>query len=101
MNEPLNVKRRVQEEQTITDRLLAINETAHAMRACEWYNSRMRNDVNSQRLHTTKAINAELQQQNKELLLLRRARMKEFLADEAMEFERQLRQLGLAFCKER
>ena len=69
----------------ITDRLLDIKEKSHAMRLCEWYNSRLRNDVNLQRLHTTKAINVELQQQNKELLLLRRARMKEFLTDEAME----------------
>ena len=125
MNEPLNVRRRVQvgaaprplpaaacnrhsralhpsqparrrltipspfmaqEEQIITDRLINIKEKAHAMRACEWHNSKMRNDVHLRQLQSTKAITAELEQQNKELLLLRRARMKEFLADEAKEW---------------
>jgi len=100
MNEPLNVRRRVQEEQIITDRLLSIKEKSHAMRACEWHNSRLRNDVHLQQLQATKAITTELEQQNKELLLLRRARMMEFLADEAKEFERQLNSMGLAFCKE-
>ena len=74
-----------QEEQVISDRLLNIKEKSHAVRACEWHNSRMRNDVLVRQLQATKSIAAELDQQNKELLLLRRARMKEFLVEEARE----------------
>ncbi|KAL1508241.1 hypothetical protein AB1Y20_004358 [Prymnesium parvum] len=100
MNEPLNVRRRVREEQVLTDRLQSIKETSHAMHASEWHNSRMRTDVLLNQLKTKKAVTAELEQQNKELLLLRRARMRDFLEEEAKEFERQLNAMGLAFCKE-
>ena len=43
----------------------------------------------------------ELIQANHEVLLLRRARMVEFLQAEAQLFERQLNELGLAFVKDR
>ena len=99
--EPLNVRRRVKDEQVITDRLEGIKETSHAMRACEWFNSRERNDAVSKQLKVTKQVAKELEQENKELLLLRKARMKEFLAAEAAEFETQLNAMGKAFCKER
>ncbi|KAL3893003.1 MAG: hypothetical protein SGPRY_014570, partial [Prymnesium sp.] len=75
------------EEQIITDRLTNIKENARAMHACEWHNSRMRSDVLTSHQKATKMISAELDQQNKELLLLRRARMREFLADEAKEYD--------------
>lgn len=84
----------------IIDRLAQINEQAHAMRACEWANSRERTDITSMQLYETKQINAELVQQNRELLIKRRARLKEFLATEAVVFEQQLNAMGKAFCRD-
>lgn len=43
----------------------------------------------------------ELVQANKELVLIRRARLKEFLEAEARSFEQQLNDMGLAFAKHR
>ena len=99
MSKAQNVERRVREEQIITDRLSAIKESAHAMRACEWSNSRERCDVTIARLYETKKIAKELEQENKELLTKRQARMREFLAEEAAVFESQLNAMGKAFCK--
>jgi hypothetical protein len=84
----------------VTDRLNAIKEQQGAMRACEWANSRERTDVLSRQLYETKQIAHELAMENKELLLKRKARMKEFLAAEAQVFEQQLNAQGKAFCKE-
>ena len=84
----------------VTDRLNAIKEQAHAMRACEWANSRERTDVFVQKLAETKKVHLELQSENRELTIRRKARMKEFLAEEAAVFEQQLNELGLAFRKD-
>ena len=86
--------------QEVIDRLAQIKESAHAMRACEWAVSRERTDIISAKLAETKKIAQELQQENKELLVKRRARMKEFLAEEATVFEMQLNEMGLAFRKD-
>jgi len=51
-------------------------------------------------LAETKKINAELATENKELLIKRKARMKEFLTEEAEVFETQLNAMGLAFRKD-
>merc|ERR1711990_901630 len=96
MNEPLNVARRVKDEQVLTERLIDLKQQGHAMRACEWYNARERGDVSLQQLYEKKKITNELEQANKEMLLLRRARMKELLEAEAFEFETQLNSMGLA-----
>jgi len=100
MNEPLNVVRRVRAEQVITDRLSGIKQAAHYMRACEWANSRERTDVTVQQLYETKKIAQELDQENKELLVLRRARLRDFLKAEAEVFEQQLNDKGLAFSRD-
>ena len=71
------------------------------MRACEWENSRERTDVGVRHLAETKKIAAELAQENKMLMIQRKARMKEFLAEEAEVFEAQLNAMGKAFCKDR
>lgn len=97
MNKAMNVERRVREEQVIMDRLNAIKESAHAMRACEWANSRERTDVFIGQLYEQKTINQELEAENRELLVKRKARLKEFLAQEAMVFEQQLNAMGKAF----
>ena len=70
------------------------------MRACEWANSRERTDITSMQLAETKQIAAELQQENRELLIKRKARLKEFLAAEAVVFEQQLNAMGKAFVKD-
>jgi len=101
MNEPLNVRRRVLQEQALTDRLYQIKEQSHAMRACEWEVSRERTDITNRQLAETKKIAQELEQANLELLPKRRARLREFLEAEAMVFEEQLNAMGKAFCKER
>ena len=87
--------------QIITDRLISIKEQSHAMRACEWFNSRQHTDVMNQQLSETKRIAQELDQENRVTLLLRKARMKDFLEEEARMFEGQLNAIGKAFCKER
>ena len=84
----------------INDRLDQIKEQSHAMRACEWNNFRQRTDVRLNQLYETKAIAQELEQENRELLLLRRARLKEFLQAESEMFEKQLNAMGKAFCTE-
>ena len=71
------------------------------MRACEWAVSRERTDTTVKQLAETKKIKAELEQENKELLIRRRARLTEFLAAEAEVFEAQLNERGKAFCKDR
>jgi hypothetical protein len=81
-------------------RLGAIKEQAHAMRACEWANSRERTDILSAQLGERKKIAQELDQENRELLLKRRARMNEFLKAEAEVFEQQLNAMGKAFCRD-
>ena len=86
--------------QVITDRLLNIKEQAHAMRACEWANSRERTDVEAAKVAQAKQISQELRQENAELLIRRRARMQEFLSQEAIVFEEQLNAMGLAFRKD-
>ncbi|KAG8470039.1 hypothetical protein KFE25_006494 [Diacronema lutheri] len=43
----------------------------------------------------------ELIQANRELVLQRRARLREFLTDEAIMYEQQLNAIGLAFMKDR
>ena len=82
-----------------TDRIIDINKSNLAMVRCEWEVARLRSDALTRDKFQSKAINAEIEQGNKELILLRRARMKEFLAAEAEEFERQLNAKGLAFAK--
>ena len=79
------------------DRLAEIKHASHAMRACEWAASRERTDVEVLKLAETKKIYQELAQENRELLIRRKARMKEFLAQEASVFESQLNAMGLAF----
>ena len=83
--------------QTLTDRINQIKESAHAMRACEWANSRERLDLGIAQIYEQKKIAQELAQENKELLIKRKARMKEFLAAEALTFEMQLNAQGKAF----
>ena len=87
--------------QVIVDRLGQIKEQHHAMRAAEWETSRERTDIVSKQLAQTKAIAQELEQENKMLLIKRKARMKEFLEAEAQHFEQQLNSMGKAFCKDR
>ena len=70
------------------------------MRACEWANSRERTDVEAAKVAEAKQISAELRQENAELILRRRARMQEFLSQEAIVFEEQLNAMGLAFRKD-
>ena len=82
------------------DRLNAIRESAHAMRACEWAKSREATDVAVQKLNETKKVHQELAQENREMKILRKARMEEFLAEEARVFEMQLNERGLAFRKD-
>jgi len=101
MNNPLNVQRRVQEEQMRTDRLVDIKGTNLAMVRCQWEVSRLRQDVTTRERFLDKEVANEIEQGNKELVLLRRARMKEFLTAEAAEYERQLNEMGLAFAKDR
>ena len=67
----------------VVDRLIEIKDRGHAMLACDWYNSRQRTDVAMKQLHARKQSEFEMVQANKELLLLRRARMKEYLAAES------------------
>ena len=67
------------------------------MRACEWANSREKCDLAISQLYEQKQIAQELAQENKELLIKRKARMKEFLAAEALTFEMQLNAQGKAF----
>jgi len=93
--------RRVKEEQVLTNRIIAIKETSHAMRACEWANSKMRTDVTQKMLQETKQIAAELEMENKMITIVRKQRMKDFLAAEAEVFEQQLNAMGKAFCKHR
>ena len=77
--------------QAITDRLIGIKEQSHAMRACEWANSKLVTDVGNRHLAETKKIAAELEQENREMMLLRKSRMREFLKAEAEVFEQQVR----------
>jgi len=100
MNEPSNVLRRVKAEQVVMDRLNGIKQDAHYMRACEWATSRERNDVTVQQLYETKKIAQELDQENKELLVIRRARLRDFLKAEAEVFEQQLNEKGMAFSRD-
>ena len=86
--------------QVIIDRLAQIKEQSHAMRAREWANSRERCDVTISQLYESKKIAQELAQENIELLAKRKARMREFLAQEAQVFEMQLNAQGKAFCKD-
>jgi hypothetical protein len=76
--------------QVITDRLIGIKEQSHAMRACEWANSKLVTDVGNRHLAETKKIAAELEQENREMMLLRKSRMREFLKAEAEVFEEQV-----------
>ena len=101
MNEPLNVGRRVKQEQEQADQLANIKQANQAMVRCEWEVARLRTHVSTREKYEQKAINAEMVQANKELILLRKARMSEFLSAEALEFERQLNERGLAFAKYR
>ena len=61
------------------------------MRACEWANSKLVTDVGNRHLAETKKIAAELEQENREMMLLRKSRMREFLKAEAEVFEQQVR----------
>ena len=76
--------------QVITDRLIGIKEQSHAMRACEWANSKLVTDVTNRHLSETKKIAHELEQENREMMLLRKSRMREFLKAEAEVFEQQV-----------
>lgn len=87
--------------QEIINRMEDIKETGRAMRACEWAVSKLRTDVISQQVAETKQIASELEMENKRITTLRKARMKEFLEQEAMVFEAQLNAQGKAFWKER
>lgn len=87
--------------QIVVDRLQEIKVSQHAMRACEWATSRERTDLNVRQLAETKKITQELEQENKELLLKRKARLRDFLTAEAQVFEAQLNTMGKAFCKDR
>jgi hypothetical protein len=114
-----------QEEQTRTDRLNKLGELNFALRACEWENSRDQLDSTAARLRSDKQIASELLQGQKELLAVRKARMKEHLTAEAEQcapplrgpprsglvltsgprprrrFEAQLNEMGLALAKHR
>ena len=98
---PQNVMRRVKDEQTRTDRLVDIKAVNGSMVRCQWEASRMRTDPMTRQRFTDKEVANEIEQGNKELILLRRARMKEFLEAEAAEFEANLNARGLAFAKHR
>ena len=101
MNNPQNVMRRVKDEQTRNDRLVDIKAVNGAMVRCQWEASRMRTDPMTRERFIDKEVANEIEQGNKELILLRRARMKEFLEAEAAEMEAQLNARGLAFAKHR
>ena len=79
------VQRRVREEQTLVDRIQDVKASNLAMLRCEWQNARERSDVGVRQMQESKKISGELEQGQKELLALRQARMKEFLAAEAQE----------------
>lgn len=79
------VQRRVKEEQTLVDRIQDVKASNLAMLRCEWQNARERSDVGVRQMQESKKISGELEQGQKELLALRQARMKEFLAAEAQE----------------
>merc|ERR1712113_1234690 len=94
-----NVMRRVQMEQTLADRADAMRKQNQVMLASVWDNSRQRSDLAATQRHMRKRIDDELVQANKETLLMRRARLKQFLTAEAAGFEAQLGEQGLAFAK--
>ena len=73
----------MQEEQTRIDRLEKLSQQNFALRACEWENSRSYLDETTAKLRTDKAIASELVQGQKEMLAMRKARMKEFLTQES------------------
>lgn len=79
------VQRRVKEEQTLVDRIQDVKASNLAMLRCEWQNARERSDVGVRQMQESKKISGEMEQGQKELLALRQARMKEFLAAEAQE----------------
>jgi len=99
--DPDNVKRRVQMETTLAFRAAEMNAQNSVMLACGWANARERADLASSQRHLRKRVDDELIQANKETLLKRRARLKQFLAAEAAGFESQLGEMGLAFAKAR
>mmetsp|Transcript_49793 Transcript_49793/g.107848 ORF Transcript_49793/g.107848 Transcript_49793/m.107848 type:complete len:103 (-) Transcript_49793:405-713(-) len=101
MNEPHNVMRRVQEEETIAARVHGVIDMNTALRDCAWHAGRERFDLAATKRHEAKRVALENEQANRVLLLERRARLKEFLAAEAEAFEAQLNDMGLAFAKER
>mmetsp|Transcript_63286 Transcript_63286/g.105297 ORF Transcript_63286/g.105297 Transcript_63286/m.105297 type:complete len:104 (+) Transcript_63286:50-361(+) len=99
--EPLNVQRRVQAEETMEKRVGELREMSFALHRCAWEKTRENQDLFASQLHQRKAMNLEIAMANKDVLLHRRARMKEFLAAEAAQFEAQLNEKGLAFAKYR
>jgi hypothetical protein len=101
MNNPQNVRRRVADEQVRTDRLVEIKTANASMVRCQWEASQMRMDPMKRERFVEKEVANEIEQGNRELILLRRARMKEFLEAEAAGFEASLNARGLAFAKHR
>merc|ERR1712087_345014 len=99
--EPLNVQRRVQAEETIEKRVGELRSMSFALHKCAWEKMRESQDLAAQQMHLRKAANLEIAMANKDVLAHRRARMKEFLAAEAVQFEAQLNEKGLAFSKYR
>jgi len=101
MFNPQNVRRRVADEQVRTDRLAEIKTANMSMVRCQWEASQMRMDPMKRQRFVEKEVANEIEQGNRELILLRRARMKEFLEAEAAGFEASLNVRGLAFAKHR
>ena len=70
-------------ETTLTARVVEMNAQNAVMLACDWANARERADFASSQRHLRKRVDDELIQANKETILKRRARLKQFLAAEA------------------
>jgi len=83
MNEPLHVRRRVQEEERLNSARFDVMEKSKALLDCMWHNSREQFDLSARQRHERKMLAQEEEQANKELVLQRRARLKEFLTAEA------------------
>lgn len=95
------VARRVEEENIRAEYTEAAKQFALTSMRTAWYEADLKRQVD--RIHRLEQAEhrEELIQANKELVLLRRARLMSFLTAEAIMFEEELNRMGLAFARER
>jgi len=92
---------RIKRDETIADRLEKERLASNTMEVARWMTNLEEASEQQRRKIEAELGKEEVKLKNKELVMVRRAQLKNLLADDAMQYEKELNVIGKSFYKKR